>query len=297
MLLFKKKPCNNHLSIMVLSITFMIAAFIVFTPKMETAAKEVKTKEEFVTCVNKHLLNRRTTIKIESRLKLFDAEIGQLLEMAKKLKNAKESSSGDYCIENIVSVHYDSEEDDTGLSHYLINVQYLDNLYECRYVSRISKKVVKKIIFKNDYHKAKYLANWIMNRISYDSRKQNYTAAKALQTGKGTCMAYAMLFQKLASDAGLESKAVRGYVGQDYHIWNIVKINKKYYHIDVCFMDSFSREDYFLFGNDFCNKKRIVCNGYDTSYVSRNNCRIKGEILFFDKKKQKQGDLPYKIFL
>ena len=107
MLLFKKKPCNNHLSIMVLSITFTIAAFIVFTPKMETAAKEVQTKEEFVTCVNKHLLNRRTTIKIESRLKLSDAEIGQLLEMAKKLKNAKESSSGDYCIENIVSVHYD----------------------------------------------------------------------------------------------------------------------------------------------------------------------------------------------
>lgn len=62
----------------------------------------------------------------------------------------------------------------------------------------------------------------------------------------GVCQSYAILFQKMTSACGLNSKQITGDIvgavdepGQDvFHTWNIVQIDNKWYHIDLTWDDS-----------------------------------------------------------
>ena len=80
----------------------------------------------------------------------------------------------------------------------------------------------------------------------------------------GVCQAYAGLFQKFMEKLGIESYYVTGKTTGN-HAWNLVKLDGKYYNIDLTFDDPTSRDsqedsvsgieryDYFLKGNKSFN--------------------------------------------
>lgn len=87
------------------------------------------------------------------------------------------------------------------------------------------------------------------NTASADKHQTNwqpYTAYGALVTGKAVCDGYSRAMQLLCGKAGLHCRLVNGDSKGASHIWNLICINKKWYHFDATWMDGGIRTyDYF----------------------------------------------------
>lgn len=112
--------------------------------------------------------------------------------------------------------------------------------------------VVTKLIngLPDQYQKTKVLHDWICDNIAYDvetafeigiNRPQDYISV--LKNKKAVCAGYANLFNQMCKLASIESIGIsgyskgfgyKGYIGSNPdHDWNAVKINNKWFLIDV----------------------------------------------------------------
>ena len=160
-----------------------------------------------------------------------------------------------------------------------------DYVYGSKKVSKLDKEI-KNVVRnlgiddKSDYDKVKYINNYIIDNVSYykgslDLTIKDFpcTAYGALINHEAVCEGYSLLFYRMCREAGIPLRFITG-VGYDpvsnstaAHAWNIVKINDKWYNIDVTWNDSgVSREldnSYFLMNDeDFIYHKR------DTFYTT-----------------------------
>ena len=114
---------------------------------------------------------------------------------------------------------------------------------------------------KSDYEKVRAINNEICSRVQYDVENENnddyklkYTAYAALINGKAVCQGYSSLFYRMALEAGLDCRIITGQgnngTGWGDHAWNIVKVDGKYYYIDVTWNDGTESDKYFLIGKD-----------------------------------------------
>lgn len=63
-----------------------------------------------------------------------------------------------------------------------------------------------------------------------------YTSFALVFTGGGVCNSNAILFYRMAKQAGLDVKYIVGEIaGKDSHAWNMVKVDGDWYHIDVTY--------------------------------------------------------------
>ena len=102
--------------------------------------------------------------------------------------------------------------------------------------------------FKLEDEKFAAIYFWIAKNINYDISKRNLNRTylysselveEVMKNRKGVCQHYAELFNELSRLSGLESYVVSGY-GKEFgevmnlpHAWNAIKINEKWYFIDV----------------------------------------------------------------
>lgn len=85
---------------------------------------------------------------------------------------------------------------------------------------------------KSEYAKAKAVYDYVSTSMSYSNSDPVYHYAYGgLCKGKATCMGFALSFQRLASELGLESKVLMG-MDAGAHTYNLVKIHEKYYYVD-----------------------------------------------------------------
>ena len=126
----------------------------------------------------------------------------------------------------------------------------------------------------SDEEKVKTIHDFIVNKKDYniealrsgydiDSKGYNiYTPGAILFGDGGVCQAYAFLFQNLPEEAGLDTKLVIGTADNTRevggHVWNIVKVNGTWYHIDTTWDDpeshdgrSILRYKYYLKSDDY----------------------------------------------
>ncbi|EWM53218.1 leucine-rich repeat domain-containing protein [Ruminococcus flavefaciens] len=99
----------------------------------------------------------------------------------------------------------------------------------------------------NDALKARQLHDWLIRHCEYEdgddgetpNDNENHVASSvflsyAVNTrgagvGETVCDGFAKAYTMLLSKAGIESY----YIGHDIHVWNLVKIDGKFYHVDV----------------------------------------------------------------
>lgn len=106
-----------------------------------------------------------------------------------------------------------------------------------------------------DYEKYKVLHDYIVDTTYYDwetvgnSNTSGHDGRSVLLLGKGVCDAYAYAYQALCESAGLYCDVISGKTpGSDFligHAWNIVRVGKNYYHVDVTWDDPDKEEDGF----------------------------------------------------
>lgn len=88
----------------------------------------------------------------------------------------------------------------------------------------------------SDYEKELYVHDYIVKNCKYTYNKNNpkiYTSYGCLIEKAAVCEGYAKATQLLLNTLGIECSTVTGAKGNEPHMWNIVKIKKQWYHLDV----------------------------------------------------------------
>ncbi|MBO1306310.1 hypothetical protein JZO70_09070 [Enterococcus sp. 669A] len=101
------------------------------------------------------------------------------------------------------------------------------------------------------YNRELAIHDYLISNVNYEdcntSNHMKYSAVGALLNGKAVCAGFAMAFKLLCDAAGLSCIILRGKAknsaSAENHLWNIVKLNGKCYHIDVTWDSSFAIEE------------------------------------------------------
>ncbi len=125
------------------------------------------------------------------------------------------------------------------------------------FVNRYIEETLKSLNLEglSDYWRARKIAEHLSTQFIYDSEEQIHDPYHMIQSRKGVCQAYALLFYKMARAAGLEVRHQEGRLHEGDHLWNVVKIKDQWFHVDPTnnnFNASFSL---FLKDNDFLKSK------------------------------------------
>jgi transglutaminase-like putative cysteine protease len=114
----------------------------------------------------------------------------------------------------------------------------------------LEKLVSRLCAGQNDlFRRAKILHDWIADNISYDTAdyfgrlQRPQDPVSVLRRKTAVCAGYSSLFEHMALSAGFDAVTIRGYSkgfgytgkvgGEPDHAWNSVRINNKWYLVDV----------------------------------------------------------------
>ena len=198
---------------------------------------------------------------------------------------------------------------------YLYSRSSLNNMMDN--LVTIRENAVEAMKDMDDYGKAMYIFDYIVDMTSYDSQSFNdYNSGKetkelelsgniygALLKQKALCEGYSKAYQYLAQACGLDCLYVTGISRNQGHAWNYVKIEGNYYGMDVTWCDPEGdvinkSHAYCLVDGDLLAKNHVTdtpyklpaCNGGKYDYFKHNDY----ELSVFDK--DKVADMLYRSF-
>lgn len=117
------------------------------------------------------------------------------------------------------------------------------------------------------YEKEKAVHDYLVKSCTYKSGVsdttdgwQYFSAYGALINGEAVCEGYAKAFEVLLSMVGIESHTIRGQSHDVGHMWNVVKLNNQWYHVDVTWDDSDDKAgyEYFNLSSDYIQKDHTI---------------------------------------
>ena len=171
---------------------------------------------------------------------------------------------------------------------------YIDSFKDKEQIEKAIAEIksVKADILKNasgnNYEKMKYVHNWIIDNVKYDTvgSKNTSNIYGCLVNKSVICEGYARTFKYLMDELDIPCVLVSGIAVDDdgkseRHAWNYVYIKNNWYAIDTTWddpiiigngrIDDTIRYKYFLRGSDTMNKDhttvgQITKNGFDFKY-------------------------------
>ena len=182
------------------------------------------------------------------------------------LAHTGKSNEGDYLERHLgphgyhCGISYSSQESYINYSVTATAEYYTTAAQEAQVKTAVSNALSGlKLSGKSDYAKVRAINDYICDHVTYDytnlnnnAYKLKYSAYAALINGTSVCQGYASLFYRMALEAGLDCRVITGDAdnGESIggHAWNIVKVDGKYYNIDVTWNDGTVSDDYFLKG-------------------------------------------------
>ena len=129
-----------------------------------------------------------------------------------------------------------------------VKVTYITTKEQEEYINMELQTIVDSIITNNmsDFDKIKIINKYLVDRYKYDDSLVSNNVYSALTTGKTTCQGYAMTAYKMLNLAGIENRIIIGDLDGVPHGWNLVKLDEKWYHLDVTNNDAVGTDRYFL---------------------------------------------------
>ena len=137
-----------------------------------------------------------------------------------------------------------------------------------------------------EYEKEKYLHDALAIQVTYIESENAHNAYGALVEGKAVCEGYAEALQCLLHRVGIQSFIAIGSSinpstsTSEGHAWNSVKIDGKYYHLDLTWNDQGSKlfYAYFNVSDEIIKKDHVIdeapfplpeCNSLDSFYFKK----------------------------
>lgn len=156
-------------------------------------------------------------------------------ELASILKQVIKRSSWMFFVDGSFAYDVNSQGNIKNLyPRYVMSGQDRANAFE------FCETELEKILFympdgMNEFDKALYLHDYICMNFDYDEKCENGDMYLMLKNKVGTCQGYTYLFLELARRVNLECDVV--YSDSMRHIWNALKIDGEWYHIDLTWDD------------------------------------------------------------
>lgn len=118
---------------------------------------------------------------------------------------------------------------------------YLMTPEQASYVEMNVQEIVASINKKSlsDVEKVRAVNDYIVANTAYtdQTNASPHSAYTVLAEHGGVCQGYALLAHSMLQKLGLETKYIVGYVGQEGHAWNLVKLGGQWYHLDTTWND------------------------------------------------------------
>lgn len=126
----------------------------------------------------------------------------------------------------------------------------------------------------SDYDKIKMIHDEVINDCIYEYNEYDQYAYGVFCKGKAVCGGYAQAFKFLCYLEGFDCVYISGKVGDEYHAWNKVKLNGKWYFVDATWDDlddnlndddypNGVEYDYFLLDDSQTKKShKVISNRY-----------------------------------
>lgn len=160
---------------------------------------------------------------------------------------------------------------------------YYESADEMTYVDQQVKAILSRIIKPemNNHEQVKAIHDYLVLNLGYDTSLISNSPYTAVTEGITACNGYAMLAYKMLKELGIEVRLISGVASsQAYnpqnHAWNLVKLDGKWYHLDVTWDDPVPDEagrifyDYYLLSDNEISKnhswKQGGINGEEKPY-------------------------------
>lgn len=152
---------------------------------------------------------------------------------------------------NVRYSHSDGKVVSLILEYTMTPVQYA--VASAEYEARVAAVLGQIPADFSDLEKLLFLHDYIADWCTYDETLTIRDAYSMLTGRTGVCQAYMLLYADLLNRIGIENT----YAETTSHVWNVVKLNGEYYHIDITFDDPVGARivshDYFLVSTDRLN--------------------------------------------
>ncbi|BCN29329.1 transglutaminase domain-containing protein [Anaeromicropila herbilytica] len=224
---------------------------------IKVQAKTYNTEQEIINEIRKNLLARdkQFTINISADMaNKMGSNSQKLISKAITIDKSSTAKDADYLAYSYKN--YRIQWEIIGSSATLTyNIDYYLNSTQEQQVDNNVKSILKKLNLSNasDYKKVKAIHDYIIKSAIYDETYSRYTAYDIFVNKTAVCQGYTLAAYRLFTEAGLKSKIITGYAKGGSHAWNIVKVNGKWYNIDLTWDDPLTynrkqvlRYDYFL---------------------------------------------------
>lgn len=97
----------------------------------------------------------------------------------------------------------------------------------------------------DEYHMERYVHDTLLKNCSYavgvksvSDGWENFTSYGAIVNGSAVCEGYSKAMQMLLSITGISSYIIRGEADGIKHMWNLVKLDEQWYHLDSTWNDT-----------------------------------------------------------
>lgn len=240
---------------------------------IEKAANQVRTK------VRKHYSKVNVYFKtaISSPSEAYEKFKTELT------KETDNSSEGDYMywdirqeIPNFICVPVNEKGKIYYYYEFHINYDYYTTLGQRKRVDRKINNIIQGFDFHkktSNLQKVKTIYEYICKNVRYAyNAKSNivFTSYSALFNNEAVCQGYAQLLYKMLKEVNVPVRLIPGYANGELHGWNIVKIGKYYYNVDVTWDAENYQRGYeyknFLKGDGFANHNRFYDYQTDEFY-------------------------------
>lgn len=241
---YNQKNRRIHIGIWLFCALFSMVGILLFcgqTEKKASAADYDKLKQQIITAYQKY----ETSVNVKA-YKLYNdtATCSKISSMFEEIMNETP-----YLFYNGRSFSKAIEADSNQI--LTIGLEY-SNLYKKNGKVDVSKieKVKKQIdavilagsryVKKNmtDVEKAMVLHDYLIRKVKYSNNgveTECLTEVGALLKNKANCQGYALAYKMLLKKAGIESICLSS--DDMDHMWNLVRINGKWYHVDLVWDD------------------------------------------------------------
>ncbi len=239
--------------------------------KFDTLYKgaQVSSIKSMAKKVQKNLLKRKKTFTLT--LNSTNVDTDKIYDAIGEIDSKKTSDDADFLKGGILSLGWSGYYNSKGQIVTYWKIVYTETAKQVKKVNSSSKKVLKKLKVSgmSDVAKVKTIHDYVVNLVRYDDSLKDHSAYGGLTAKKHStvCQGYALIMYKLLTDAGVPSHYVTGDAGGP-HAWNIVKINKKWYHLDATWDDPSDTlvYDYFLIGSNRMNNDHKTDKYYTKKY-------------------------------
>jgi len=256
--------------------TSIIESVVNSSSETDTINTEIyETKADFVNGLRDNFLAHKKsfTVSVSSNVLKEVEDIYKAIASTELIIKNSTSTGGDYLYSNVHRYEFSWIHGKEEYSILKFTVEYATTIKQEKKLSAQIKSILKKLELDDatDYNKVKTIHDYIINIVNYDETYSKFSAYNALINKTAVCQGYSLLAYRMFNDAGIPCRVIEGLGNGGDHAWNIVKVDGKWYNIDLTWDDPLTPDrtpmlsyDYFL-KNDIDFIEHVRDAKYNTS--------------------------------